>query len=61
MKTLRSGSGVVFDLRSDHFEGFVENFERLRETQERIDFDVRKCTEMPELEEDGGFGGNWRD
>ena len=60
MKSLRSGSGVVFDIKSDHYDGFLENFERLKETSDRIDFDVRKCTEMPELDEDG-FGGNWRD
>ncbi len=60
MRALRSGSGVVFDIRAENFEAFLENFERLRETMDRIDFDIRKCTEMPELEEDG-FGGNWRD
>lgn len=61
MRALRSGNGVVFDIRAENFEGFLENFERLRETMDRIDFDIHKCTEMPELEEDGGFGGgNWR-
>ena len=60
MRALRSGSGVVFDIRAENFEAFLENFERLKETMDRIDFDIKKCTEMPELEEDG-FGGNWRD
>ena len=60
MRALRSGSGVVFDIRTEVFEAFMENFERIAETQDHVDFDIRKCTEMPELEEDG-FGGNWRD
>merc|ERR1712147_189594 len=40
MKTLRNGSGVVFDLRADWFEAFLENFPRLYETNDRVDFDV---------------------
>lgn len=40
MKTLRNGTGVVFDLRADWFEAFMENFQRLYETNDRIDFDV---------------------
>merc|ERR1711924_353684 len=59
MKTLRNGTGVVFDLRADWFEAFMENFQRLYETNDRIDFDVQKCSEMPELEEDGGTQ-SWR-
>lgn len=62
MKSLRDGSGVVFDIKSDHFEVFMENFERLKETERNCDFDVSKCTELPDLEEETGFGGggNWR-
>jgi len=60
MKSLRDGSGVVFDIRSDNVEGFMDNFARLRETGDRIDFDITKCSELPDLEEDGGYGQNWR-
>lgn len=60
MKALRSGSGVVFDMRAEYHEGFLENFARLCETTDRIDFDVRKCAELPELDEDG-YRESWRD
>jgi hypothetical protein len=33
----------------------------LKEVGERIDFEVAKCMDLPELEEDGQNGGNWRD
>jgi hypothetical protein len=38
----------------------MENFERLKETGEHIDFETSKCMELPDLEEDvfTGFGGN---
>ena len=57
--------GVVFDIQTSFFDGFMENYERLRETEERVDFEVTKCTDLPELEEDLSAGavpqnGNWR-
>lgn len=64
MKGFKDGSGVVFDLRSDNYDAFMENYERLKETEARVDFELAKCTDLPELEEDGGYGGyggNWRD
>jgi len=61
MKTFRDGMGVVFDIRSEIFENFMDNFDRVKETQENINFDVEKCTVLPDLDEDGGYGGNWRD
>ena len=63
MKGLRDGSGVVFDIRSDHLDRFMDNFDRIKETQ-NIDFEITKCTDLPDLEDDpgyGGSGGNWRD
>jgi hypothetical protein len=63
MKCFRDGSGVVFDIKSDHYEAFMDNFERLKETESRCDFELAKCTELPDLEDEAGFGGNqnWRD
>ena len=63
MKGMRDGSGVVFDLRSENFEAFMDNYARLKETGERIDFDVIKCADLPDLEDEFGYGGNqnWRD
>lgn len=60
-KSLRDGSGVVFDIRSENFESFMECFERLKETGDRIDFEIQKCTDLPDLEDEGGYGQNWRD
>ena len=63
MKAMRDGTGVVFDIRSENFEAFMDNFARLKETGERIDFDVMKCADLPDLEDEFGYGGsqNWRD
>ena len=63
MKGMRDGSGVVFDIRSENFEAFMDNFARLQETGERIDFEVMKCGDLPELQDEFGYGGsqNWRD
>ena len=62
MKNFKDGSGVVFDLRAENFDAFMDNYERLRETSDKVDFDVAKCIELPDLEEEG-YGGNtnWRD
>ena len=40
MKQFKDGMGVVFDIRAENFESFMDNFERLKETGDRIDFDV---------------------
>lgn len=61
MKAFKNGLGVVFDIRSNALDAFLENFNRLKETGDRIDFEVEKCQALPELEEEGSSGGNWRD
>ena len=63
MKSFKDGSGVVFDIKSENFESFMDNYARLKETGDRIDFDLEKCAELPDLEDEFGFGGsqNWRD
>jgi hypothetical protein len=66
VKETLDGSSVVFDIWSDKFEAFMDNYERLKQTQgHKVDFSVRKCTKLPELyEDDDGFGGgtmSWRD
>ena len=40
MKAFRDGTGVVFDIKADHFDSFMDNFNRMKETGEKIDFDV---------------------
>jgi len=62
IKCFKDKSGVVFDLRSEFFDNFIESFERLKETDHKIDFDIRKCAELPDLEEDQSYGfQNWRE
>jgi hypothetical protein len=29
MKGIKDGSGVVFDIKADYFDGFMDNFERM--------------------------------
>jgi len=64
MKNLRDGSGVVFDIRAESYEAFIDNFDRLKETNDFIDFEISKCKDLPDLEEEGAyglFGQNWRE
>ena len=46
MKAFKDGMGVVFDIRAENFEAFMDNFARLKETGDRIDFDVAKCADL---------------
>ena len=43
MKAFKNGLGVVFDIRASALDAFLENFIRLKETGDRIDFEVEKC------------------
>ena len=63
MKAFSDGTGVVFDIKGDFYESFMDNFARLKETGDRIDFEVQKCTSLPDIDDDAGYGagGNWRD
>lgn len=62
MRTIRDKGGVVFDIYEDQFERFLDVFTHLKDTDSRIDFSVQKCSELPELVEEDGYGGesNWR-
>ena len=71
MRAMKSGLGACFDLYEDQYTRFMDNWTHLREAEgSRLDFEVSKCTELPELDEDaptsgggsgyggdGGFGG----
>jgi len=54
MKPLKDCSGVVFDIKSENFEKFIENFNHLKttEAESKIDFSVQKCTELPDLDDE---------
>jgi hypothetical protein len=58
MKAFKDGTGVVFDIKSENFDAFMDNYARLKETGDRIDFDVEKAAELPDLEDEFGYGGS---
>jgi len=54
VRHLRNGQGVVFDLRIDMADGFVENYDLLKERDpRRVDFECMRLAKLPDLE-----GGN---
>lgn len=58
IKALSDGSGIVFDLRMDLAESFMDNYSHLKETQaKRVDFEMTRCTTLPKIE-GGGYGGS---
>ena len=60
MRTFSDGCGVCFDVRTRDAEGFIENFEHLKRTQDpkRVDFMVQRCKSLPPC--NGGSGGGSR-
>ena len=55
------GSGVCFDIKSRDADGFIENYDHLKRTQDakRVDFIVQKCKSLPPCS-GGGSGGGGR-
>jgi hypothetical protein len=63
MRTLKDGTGVVFDVYEDKCERFMDVFLHLKDSDSRVDFIVQKCSSLPDLFEEGGdegYGSNWR-
>ena len=64
MRGMRSMAGAVFDLYEDQFSRFMDNWSHLQEAEAgRLDFDVSKSNDLPELAEDdpmSGGGSGWR-
>lgn len=64
MCQMRSQMGVVFDLYEDQYVRFMDTFDHLKAAEgDRLNFDVMKCNELPELAEDdpsSGAGSSWR-
>ena len=64
MRGMKNMEGAVFDVYEDQFTRFMDSYEHLKEQEgSRLDFDIEKCTELPELAEDdpsSGQGGGWR-
>jgi len=63
MKSLKEENGVIFDLRKDKAESFVENFKLLKEREPRkVDFEVKICSKMPNLKDSySGYGSKRRE
>lgn len=65
MRGMKSGAGACFDLYEDQFSRFMDNWTHLKQQEgDRLDFEVIKCTDLPELDEDSpnsgggsGYGG----
>lgn len=60
MRNMRDNSGVCFDLRIIDAEGFMENYEHLKDSNaRRVDFECSRIKQLPEgMESDeGGMSG----
>ena len=53
MRGIKSFAGAVFDLQEDQYLRFIDGWEHLQEAEAgRLDFEVGKCAQLPELAED---------
>ena len=48
-KLMSDGTGVLFDVKSQDADSFIENYEHLKKSQEsrRVDFEVARCKALP--------------
>lgn len=68
MRALASMMGGVFDVPAANAQMFEDIFIHAKEAGTRMDFEIKKCTEMPDLldrdrpgyEAGGGYQGNSR-
>ena len=54
MKMIRNNGGVVFDVREDQKDAFLNSAEKLQKENSMV---LELCTELPDLMEVGGYGG----
>ena len=60
-KTKKDGTGIVFDIYEDQGLKCLEIAEHLKTTDSKIEFEVKRCTVLPDLVEEGGsVGDGWR-
>lgn len=63
VKSMSDGSGICFDVYSKDADGFIENYNHLKASQDarRVDFDVSRCKTLPPVQAGnsggGGYGG----
>jgi hypothetical protein len=47
IRPFTDGSGVVFDIRAQWVEAFLENFEHLKQGDKKVDFVVSRAKTLP--------------
>jgi hypothetical protein len=59
IKAMRNGQGVVFEIKDNYYERFLDNYEHIKNQEgTSLDFTVSRCQDLPELEDQGNFGGS---
>lgn len=56
MRAYKDMTGAVFDVSEEDIERIEDIFNHLKE-ERRIDFDIGRAKQLPELKEDENFGG----
>ncbi len=57
MRGLADNKGAVFDVDEHQAQAFEDSFEHANESGKSLDFDVHKCTNLPELFDKDNMGG----
>lgn len=62
IKAIKNSLGALFDIYEDQYDRFMDNFEHIYNSEgDRLGFEVERCHELPELQEDDSFqGSSWR-
>ena len=55
MKCFKDNTGACFDVQASDTERFSDIFEH-ETTNKQVDFQVSRCTSLPELKEEVGYG-----
>jgi len=53
MRTLASKMGAVFDVPEEKAESFEDIFTHAKDSGSRMDFEISRCKELPELQDNG--------
>lgn len=61
MKAIKNNGGIIFDIYEDQKSRYIDNYEHIKEREnDRLDFVIEQCQELPELLEDEAGGQGWR-
>lgn len=56
MRGFKDQSGAVFDVPDSKADRFADTFTHLKDERRGVDFEVQKCSDLPELREDATQG-----